>query len=266
MIAIGTDEIDEARMKHLGEYLEISSSDVSAFLARASQSTLFQLYKHSRKPIESEMITAAASFFQRFYLRESVIVYKPRFVLVACLNLAAKTEEYHGITLSDLVNALPDATELKAQVPIYEMKILAALDYDLVVEQPWLVQLYWADLLQDDFNTHLRVYDVASEWMRLWQWTDAVIVFEFCQLATAAVFKACRQIHNGSATPDETSENLQARITEIFNQVIPGINVESLLERIEGVANRHGPFEILVKDPQIASTAGYQKLSSLSHS
>ena len=260
------DEIDQARMEHLSEYLEISPGDVAAFLARTSQSTLFQLYKHSRKPIESEMITAAASFFQRFYIKESITEYKPRFVLVACLNLAAKTEEYHSITLSDLVNALPDATELKAQVPIYEMKILAALNYDLVVEQPWLIQLYWADLLHDNFNTHIKVYDVASDWMRLWQWTDAVTVFGFPQLATAAILKACQQLNNGAATPDETSESLLIRITNIFHQVIPGVDIEDLLKRIEEVVNRYGAFEVLVKDPQVASTAGYLKLNSLIHS
>jgi len=252
-------EIDSARLSRFGQESEIQANDVYAYIVRVSQQTLFQLYKHSRKPIEAEVISAAALYFFRFFMKESPKDCNPRHVLVTCMNLAAKTEEYHSVTLSDLVNALPDANELKAAVPRLEMKLLAALEYDLVVEQPWLVVLFWADQLksaQDD-KIHLKVYDLACDYMRVWQFTDAVLIFPFPQLATAAVKKACQAL-----SAEEDVEPLSLRMEGIFQSVIPKTDVADLLMRVESVATRFGPFDKVVKDPSVVKTTGYQKLES----
>lgn len=250
--------IDSLRLSWFREHPEVKASDVAAFLMRVSQQTLFQLYRHSRKPIEAEMISAAAQFFFKFFSRESPRDYHPRAVLVACMNLAAKTEEYHAVSLSDLVNSLPDCVDLKDSVPHLEMKLLAALDYDLVVEQPWLVMLFWADLLTSEDNMHLKVYDHACDIVRIWQFTDAVLLFPFPELATAAVKKACKDLSSSVG-----AESLLSRIQEAFNSYIPDVDVDTLLAGIESVAERFGSFEKLVKDPSVESTAGYAKLASV---
>ena len=256
-------DIDQFRSGWFRDHPEIKLLDVATFLTRSSQQTLFQLYRHARKPIESEVISAAAIFFAKFYSKESPAQWHPRTVLVACMNLAAKTEEYHALSLSDLVNALPDAAALKASVPILEMKLLAALDFDLVVEQPWPVQLYWAELLRlettDDI--HLKVYDIACDIMRQWQWTDAVLVFDFPKLATAVTLKACMRVPGSS--PDDEGGSVVDKMLRIMAQVIPGVDVLALLHDVELVVNRYGPFEQLVKDPILEKSEGYVKLASL---
>ena len=258
------DEIDTIRKSPFAEDPEVLASDISTYLIRSSQATLFQLYRHSRKPIESEMISAAAKFFHVFYLKESLLEYSPRTVLVACMNLAAKTEEYHAVSLSDLVNALPNAAELKAQIPRVEMKLLAALDYDLTVEQPWLIQLFWVEQIRrEDDDVHLKVYDVACDLMRIWQWTDAVLLFSFPQLATAAVYKACIQLTSALPGPEEETENAMSRLMAAMNELIPSINIADLVTEIEAIANRLGQFERLLKDPGIGKTEGFMRLSQL---
>ena len=255
-------DIEDWRLAAFDEFPEVTSADIMAYLTRKSQSTLFQLLRHSRKPLESEMISAAARFFFTFYTRESIREYPPRLVLVACINLAVKTEEYHAVSLSDLVNALPDAADLKAQVPIIEMKLLAALEYDLVVEQPWLVMLYWVEILRaEGDDTHLKVYDVACEIMRIWQWTDAVLVFQFPELATAAVVKACMQVSATRSTPEEDPDGFMARLD--LDRTIPGVDVNGILESIEKVVHRHGQFERLLKDPMIERSPGFVRLSEV---
>jgi cyclin H len=254
------EDIDRVRVSWFSDYPEILVSDIAAFLVRISQQTLFQLYRHSRKPIEAEMISAAAIYFYKFYMRESPRDFHPRAVLVACMNLAAKTEEYHAVGLSDLINALPGANELKASVPRLEMKLLAALDYNLVVEQPWLVVLFWAEMISTaEDNLHLKVYDIACDLVRMWQFTDAALLFSFPKIATAAVYKACKDLSS-----DGNNESLTARLEAAIRKIVPNTDVAELLLSVENVAHRFGPFEKVVKDPSVETTLGYAKLVSLS--
>lgn len=271
-------EIDIVRSQHLNSTIGSESKqvvepvDIFAYLVRKSQTTLSEIYRHSRKPIEAEMISATALFFYKFYLGESVVKYDPRAVFVACMNLAAKTEEYHSISLSDLINALPDAVNLKTTIPLLEMKVLKSLEFNLVVEQPWQVMLYWVEAIrsQDDPpQAYHKIYDMACDILKTWQWTDAVLVFEFPQLATAAVFRACiiSDRNNSAAdgaSPDEiTAEKWAERFLKIVTAVIPGVDVEKLLAEVEGVAYRFGAFEKIAKDPQFSSSEGYKSLVAI---
>jgi hypothetical protein len=264
-------ELDDTRAKWIASHPGITQFDLVASVARVSQQALQQMFRHSRKPIESEMATAAAVFFQTFFVKESPLEFSPRATLVACMNLAAKTEEFHSISLSDLVNALPDAAELKAQVPKIEMRVLAALNYDLVIEQPWLIQLFWADALAQSFDdfanqTHLKVYDVSCDIMRLWQWTDAVLVFPLPKLATAVMLRACIAIDDqeiARRSPEEAGENLQQRMLEVMAKLVPYVDVEQLMLDIEAVVYRYGKLDKMLKDHSIEHSSGFQKLKAL---
>ena len=262
---LSPEDIDRLRLSSLKDLSEVTAEDVAAVLTRIGQQTLSALFRHSRKPIESEMVSAAAKFFQTFYLRESPLHFHPRAVLIACMNLGAKTEEFHGITLSDLVNALPDAAELKVQVPRIELKLLAALDFDLVVDQPWMIQLFWANELHlelgDDSSVHLKIFDISCDLMRMWQWTDAVLIFPFAKLATAVTLRACIVADSQLRSPEEESEPLQACFERIVHKNIPGANVRQLLEDVEAVVYRFGRLERFLKDPSVEQTTGYKQLA-----
>lgn len=272
---VSCQEIDRIRSELIRsvagfEHSRVQPADIFIYLVRKSQSTLFEVYRHSRKPIEAEMISATALFYFKFYMSESVIKYDPRAVFVACMNLAAKTEEYHAVSLSDLVNALPDAANLKSSVPLIEMKVLKSLDFDLVVQQPWQVMLYWVEAIrsEDDVpQTYLKLYDSACEIIRAWQWTDAVIVFDFPKLATAAVYKACilfdRSATAGEASSPEESPNCRGRFITSLTELLPSLRIDELLIQIEGVVHRFGQFDKIVKDPTFETTEGYKSLLAI---
>lgn len=246
--------------------------DIFTYIVRKSQATLSEIYRHSRKPIEAEMISATALFFFKFYMSESVVKYDPRAVFVSCMNLAAKTEEYHSISLSDLINALPDAVNLKTTIPLIEMKVLKALDFNLVVEQPWQVMLYWVETIRSQDDTpqaYQKIYDMACDVLKTWQWTDAVLIYDFPKLATAAVYKTClladrsSQTTDGASPDDMTSEKWAERLSRIAAAVIPGVDLEKLLDEVEQVAYRFGAFEKIAKDPQFSSSEGYKSLVAI---
>jgi hypothetical protein len=250
------ENIDGRRGIWLRNRPEATVFEAVALLTRTSQQTLNDLFRSAMKPIESEVVTAAAVFFQKFFLQESPWEFHPRVVLVACVNLAAKTEEFHAITLSNVINGLPDASKLKEHVPRVEMRLLAAVGYDLVVEQPWSTQLFWVDELKSSFNdqksvVHMKVYDMSGDLMRLWQWTDAALVFPFPKLATAAVLRACIAIDDqvgANNSPEESYESLSRLISEIMSRYLPGVDLQRLLIDVETVVYRFGKFETLLKE------------------
>jgi hypothetical protein len=117
------------------------------------------------------------------------------------MNLAAKTEEYHSISLNDLINSLPDAESLRVSIPRLEVKLLSALDFNLFVEQPWGTVLYLCERIREDVgdeSTHLRVYDSACEIIRQWQMTEIVILWEPAEFGILAVFKIFPKIFKNS--------------------------------------------------------------------
>lgn len=255
------DEIDSLRLSKVRvQYPEISAADVYTHLFRTSQTTLYQLFRHSRKPLESEVITASACLYVRFFHKHSLIDFKPRAVLVACVNLAVKTEEYHSVSLSDLVSALPDAAELKQVVPRIEMKLLASTGFDLVFQQPWPIMLYWVDELKrdspDDGAIFTQLYDNACDIVRVWQWTDAVLLFSMPHLATCAVLKACIN----SAKADDRDDTIN-KFRDLCTKVLPsGVDLTSILRDIEQVVTRFGSPEEVLKDPAREQTEGYRRL------
>jgi hypothetical protein len=254
------EEIDRLRRSHFGDIPEATAADISAVLTRIGQQTLALLFRHSRKPIESEMTTAAAVFYHRFFLRESPVVFHPRAVLIACIHLSTKTEEFHAISLSDLVSSLPDAEGLKVQIPKIEMRLLSAIDFDLIVEQPWQVALFWADELKHVSDMYLRVYDVTCELLRVWQWTDAISTFSFPKLATAAIVKACVLVDSQMGSPEDVGDTLHSHMFRIVGEKLPSIDVNSLVNEVESVVNRFGKFDRILKDPEIEATPGYQAI------
>ncbi len=256
---MNVDNIDKVRLfKFSDKYPLVTAGDVYTYLFRTSQSTLYQLFRHSRKPIESEVITGAAVLFSKFFSLESVLDFKPHAVLVACVNLATKTEEYHTVSLSDLVSGLSDASELKQTVPRIEMKLLACCHYDLVFEQPWPVVLYWVDELKVDFPEEVcaKLYDNACEILRVWLWTDAILIFPTTQLATAATFKACMNV-----AQTEDKEELVSAFSKLFSHTLNvAYELRILLQSIERVVLRFGTPEQVLKDPSREQTHGYLQL------
>lgn len=251
------EDIDTVRLaKFVNMYPLVTAADVYTYLFRESQNTIYQLFRHSRKPIESEVITAAAVLFSKFYSKESILDFKPHAVLVACVNLATKTEEYHSVSLSDLVSGSPDAAALKQTVPRIEMKLLACCDYDLVFDQPWPVVLYWVDELKGDSTdeVYMKLYDNACEILRVWLWTDALVLVPIAQLATAATFKACMNLA-------EDRDGLVIAFSKLVQETLDTpYEVRILLQSIENTVMRFGAPEHVIKDPSREQTAGYKQL------
>lgn len=122
-----------------------------------AKSARFMLEVGQEMMIPSLTVSVAVTFFQRFYMLESILVHSPPLISSACLFLACKVQETHK-RLKDIIYSCvktrtkgsadyPDGLELyedssgyyeeKMQLLDKEREILKVLNFDLSVEHPF---------------------------------------------------------------------------------------------------------------------------------
>jgi len=151
--------------------------------------------------IPSLTISVAITFYQRFYMLESILAHSPPLIASACLFLSCKVQETHK-RLKDIIHSsvkmrtkgsvdYPDGLELYEDSPGYyeekmqlldkEREILKVLNFDLSVEHPYkavwvlsrqflgevpddkqVVQAAW-NFLNDSYETYVHVRFDANE-------------------------------------------------------------------------------------------------------
>ena len=217
--------IDEERMK----LLEASPALFDALLSKNSRHVIKSLAGRWRKPVENEVYSAAAFFYRKFFVRNTPAQYCPEKVLLACFNLACKTEESHTVALKDLVaEDFPLSPEEAVEL---ELAVFQATNFELCVDQPWPIPLLFASRLHERGKTDQAqsFFNVACDAIGAWQWTDAVLVFSFGQLAVAGSLKAA------------TDVGVHDSVAEFIEETVgPVREVEELVNRIQDVAGRHG--------------------------
>jgi hypothetical protein len=219
------ESLDANREEKLGE----SAALQDALLTRSAKHTISVFSPKWRKPVENEVLSAAAYFYRKFFCVHSLISYDQVSILLSALALACKTEESHNITLKDLCGSDIISAEEAAE---YELALLAALDFKIEVSQPWPVILLFASRLAERGKPDMaqKLFDVSCELVGSWQWTDAVVVFPLPLLAIGAAYQASDTIGVGESFAEIAISEFGADKLPLF---------ASLPEKIRDVINRH---------------------------
>uniref|UniRef100_V9KXT3 Cyclin-H n=1 Tax=Callorhinchus milii TaxID=7868 RepID=V9KXT3_CALMI len=93
------------------------------------------------KPVMPKSVVGTASmFFKRFYLNNSLMEYHPRTIMLTCVYLACKVDEFN-VSSSQFVSNLWDspAGQEKAleQILEYELLLIQQLNFHLIVHNPF---------------------------------------------------------------------------------------------------------------------------------
>jgi cyclin C len=147
------------------------------------------------------VIATAVTFFRRFYLKESIFEYDPKFVAPTVLYLAAKVEELGQILPSVVLNGFEREKELLKLVRIgikpvdvfgCEISILEKLKFDLVVFHPYQdLERYTLD------NRDRYGQDTAALFQTAWtvlndsQRSCVMLIYPPCIIALSALYLAC---------------------------------------------------------------------------
>ncbi|ODV93819.1 hypothetical protein PACTADRAFT_51567 [Pachysolen tannophilus NRRL Y-2460] len=144
----------------------------------------------------SQVRGTAISFLKKFYLVNSVMEYHPKNIMLTCLFLAAKVENYFISinTFSKKINNTTPESILK-----YEYQIIKSLHFTLMVRHPFR-SLYGFYLdLQDvmprvDKNVIGKSYDKARGVVNEAIMSDAIFLFTPPQISLAAWRKADKEL------------------------------------------------------------------------
>jgi cyclin H len=162
---------------------------------------LIELAKTMKLP--DKVVSSACTYLQRFYIRNSCLEYDPQGIVLTCLYIAAKVEDWY-ISAEHIhtVGGIPEDVILKSELPL-----LQGLGFDLQVHPIHKALDGFLAMREEDAT--LR--DKAAKIVEGFLLTDAIMLFTPGQLALKAI---------GSTLPDIDDASMKdERLVEILLQI-----------------------------------------------
>jgi len=153
------------------------------------------------------VIGTSFHYFKRFYLYKSVMDYHPKEILVTCVYLAAKVEEFNVSIMQFVANVKGDREKAMDIILNNELLLMQQVNYNLTVHNPFRPL---EGLLIDiktrcpDFQDPERLRPYIDDFLDKIFLTDALFMFSPSQIALAAVFHGVSKV----------KENLDSYLTE----------------------------------------------------
>ncbi|XP_076066551.1 cyclin H [Oratosquilla oratoria] len=253
-------ELAQLRIETNGEFIKKYGKDIrpeeisSHFLTVKEEYDLVRFYEHSlrdfcrkfRDPRDSRIrmpayVTATAQhYFKRFFLYNSVMDYHPKEILVTCVYLACKIEEFF-VTINDFVHNLKGDQKKAAEIILNnELQLTQELQFHLIVHQPYrAVEGLLIDIKTrfPDLKDPERLRPYIEEFVEKVHLTDAIILYAPSQIALAAVTTAVSKL----------GENLDQYVTDIlFNN--NQIQLKILIEAVRRIKKMVKNYHVLISD------------------
>ncbi|CAB4401031.1 unnamed protein product [Rhizophagus irregularis] len=139
---------------------------------------------------------SAITYVKRFYLRNTMMDYHPRDIMITCLFLAAKTE-FSFVPIEDFIKFL--TTKATKEV-FFDLELIVArsLRYEFTVHHPYL-SAYGLFL---DMQTALKdakkiqaIYEKSKEYIHKSLFTDTMFLYQPSQIALATVRIAAKELN-----------------------------------------------------------------------
>lgn len=152
------------------------------------------------------VIGTAFHYLKRFYLNNSVMDYHPKEMLITCVYLACKVEEFNVSIKQFVGNVKGDLEKATDIILNNELLLMQQLNYQLTIHNPFrpieglLIDLKVRSHLRDPDRLRPSIDDFLD---KLWL-TDACLLYSPAQIALAAI------LHSAS----KNQENLDAYVTQ----------------------------------------------------
>nr|CAG4649425.1 EOG090X080D [Scapholeberis mucronata]SVE93682.1 EOG090X080D [Scapholeberis mucronata] len=172
----------------------------------------YQLRDFCRKfqpPMPRCVVGTALHYLKRFYVNNSVMDYPPKEILVTCVYLACKVEEFN-VSMDQFVGNLKGDREKAAAIILSnELLLMQQLDYQLTAHNPFRpLEGLMIDMKTrfPNVNSPERLRPGIDEFLEQVFYTDAILIYSPSQIALAAI------IHSASTS----KENVDEYITQIL--------------------------------------------------
>ncbi|XP_014246089.1 cyclin-H [Cimex lectularius] len=204
-----------------------------AMLNMEEERTLLKFYelqmrdlcRRFQPPMPRAVIGTAFHYFKRFYVNNSVMDYHPKEILVTCVYLASKVEEFNVSIVQFVANIKGDREKAADIIINNELLLMQQLNYHLTVHNPFRpVEGFLIDIkVRSQLDNPEKLRGGIDELLDNLYLTDACLLYSPSQIALAAI------LHSVS----KNKENLDAYVT----QTLLGGDASRLTDLIEAVRN-----------------------------
>nr|CAG4647992.1 EOG090X080D [Moina brachiata]SVE93072.1 EOG090X080D [Moina brachiata] len=227
-----------------GKHMSVEEREAH-FLSTNEEKTLtlsyeFQLRDFCRKfqpTMPRYVVGTGLHYLKRFYVNNSVMNYPPKEILVTCVYLACKVEEFNVSMDQFVANLKGDREKAAAIIINNELLLMQQLDYQLTVHNPFRP----LEGLMIDMKTRFKTFHDPErlrpgidEFLEQVFHTDAILIYAPSQIALAAIIHAASTL----------KENVDEYITRIL---FADADQSKLLNIIEAVKK----IRVMVRNVQI---------------
>nr|XP_033778306.1 cyclin-H [Geotrypetes seraphini] len=186
------------------------------------------------KPVMPRSVMGTACmYFKRFYLNNSVMEYHPRIIMLTCVFLACKVDEFNVSSIQFVGNLqeVPLGQEKALeQILEYELLLIQQLNFHLIVHNPYrpfegfLIDLKTRYPMLENPEVLRKAADEFLNWVAL---TDACLLFTPSKIALAAILSSASR----------AGINLESYLKECLEMKDNCEAMSQLLEEIKSIKN-----------------------------
>lgn len=166
------------------------SASEERHLCRHFEFVLKEFCSRFQPPMPKYVLGTALCYFKRFYINCSAMDYHPKDIMLTCVYLASKVEEFN-VSINQFVGNLKGDREKFANIILtFELLLMDKLNYHLLIHNPYRPM----EGLFIDLKTRFRVLENpeklrkgAEEFLEKSLMTDVCMLFAPSQVALTAV-------------------------------------------------------------------------------
>lgn len=241
---------EEANKKYVEAYGKELEESKRADLLTASEERIvlhkyeLQLREFCRKfvpPMPRAVTGTAFHYFKRFYLNNSVMNYHPKEILVTCVYLACKVEEFN-LSMKQFVSNIKGDRDKAADIILNtEFLVLRQLRYQLLIHNPYRpVEGFIIDIkTRGNLQNVDRLRPGIEDFLDKLFLTDAILLYSPSQLALAGVIQAASKLQ----------ENLDSYVTDVLLGPDHQAELANLIEAIRKIRSTVRSADIKFLEP-----------------
>ncbi|XP_015782721.1 cyclin-H isoform X2 [Tetranychus urticae] len=241
-------ELDTLREEANARFIEAHKKDTPRkyFLSPIEEKTLLRQYnivlrdfcRKFQPSMPKTVVGTAFQFYKRFYVNNSVMDYHPKHIVVTCVYLACKVEEFNVSMDQFVANVKGDRAKAADIILNNELLLMAQLKYHLTVHNPFrpieglLIDIKARFMNPGDVEKLRPQIDV---FMNTVFFTDACLLFSPSQIALASILDSASKcnIDLSSYLTDLLFSNAPEKLDQFYHMKE---NLKLMIENIEQVS------------------------------
>ncbi|XP_018328774.1 cyclin-H [Agrilus planipennis] len=250
-IFISEDELNKLRENANSKHIQIYGGNINEshrseiFLTPEEEKTMVRRYelhlrdfcKRFQPPMPRCVVGTAFHYFKRFYIHNSVMNYHPKEIMVTCVYLACKVEEFNVSMPQFLANIKGDREKASDIILNNELLLMEQLNFHLAIHNPFRpIEGLLIDIkTRCSLNDPERLRPGTEQFLEKVLLTDAVLLYAPSQVALAAVLHAASKMQ----------ENLDSYVTDTLFGVEGRGKLEELIEAVRSIRSMVKMADIL---------------------